>query len=443
MKDQATIYDLLPYQRALLEDGARFLLARWSRQTGKSFTTALLAVLDCLEHPGTLWVCLSAGERQSREWMEKARRHCEAVRLAAEMMEERFGADTAQLTIRMANGSRIIGLPANPNTARGYSGNVILDEFAFHEDSRGIWRALVPAITRGYRLVVCSTPNGVGNQFHALCERHPLCDQFSRHVVTLPDAAAQGLRVDTAALRAAVDEDTWRQEYLCEFVDSASAFLPYDLITPCELPPGQGLDDPRDAFGPNPLYLGVDVGRRHDLTVLWLAEKAGPALVTRRVLELSRMPFSDQEKVLWGLLETPGLRRCCMDATGLGMQLCERAQERFGKYTVEAVTFSAPVKEALAYPLRSAMEDRAVRVPASDAIRDDLHRIRRTVTAAGNSRFDAASDDAGHADRFWALALCLHASSGASGPVAMEPWTADAGDFRGETNTPVNDDDLY
>ena len=31
---------------------------------------------------------------------------------------------------------------ANPDTARGFSANVFLDEFAFHKDSREIWKAL-------------------------------------------------------------------------------------------------------------------------------------------------------------------------------------------------------------------------------------------------------------------------------------------------------------
>ena len=36
---------------------------------------------------------------------------------------------------------RIKVLAANPRTARGFSGDLILDEFAFHEDSQAIWEA--------------------------------------------------------------------------------------------------------------------------------------------------------------------------------------------------------------------------------------------------------------------------------------------------------------
>ncbi|MGC9008831.1 MAG: hypothetical protein ACP5IY_07160, partial [Halothiobacillaceae bacterium] len=47
MQAQAPI--LHPYQRRYLADSARFKAGLWSRQTGKTFTTTLEAVLDVLE----------------------------------------------------------------------------------------------------------------------------------------------------------------------------------------------------------------------------------------------------------------------------------------------------------------------------------------------------------------------------------------------------------
>ena len=40
---------LYPYQRRYLADHAKWKAACWSRQTGKTFTTTLEAVLDVLE----------------------------------------------------------------------------------------------------------------------------------------------------------------------------------------------------------------------------------------------------------------------------------------------------------------------------------------------------------------------------------------------------------
>ena len=97
-------------------------------------------------------------------------------------------------------------------------------------------------------------------------------------------------------------------------------------------------------------------------------------------------------------------------ARALGRQLAERAQERFGTSRVEAVNFTAPVKEDLAYGLRQLFEKRGLRIPAEKAIRADLRAIKKTATSAGNLRFAADRGPGGHADRFWALALAALAA---------------------------------
>jgi phage FluMu gp28-like protein len=107
----------------------------------------------------------------------------------------------------------------------------------------------------------------------------------------------------------------------------------------------------------------------------------------------------------------------CIDATGLGIGWTDDAQDKFGSHRVEGVTFTAPVKEALAYPVRGAMEDRKLRIPDDPRIRADLRKVKKVTTPAGNIRFVAEATADGHADRFWALALAAHASDTAKGPV--------------------------
>ena len=125
-------------------------------------------------------------------------------------------------------------------------------------------------------------------------------------------------------------------------------------------------------------------------------------------------------------------RRGAIDATGLGIGWSDDAQDRFGEHAVEAVTFTSAVKEGLAYPVRSIMEDRRLRIPHRPEIRADLRSVTKQVTAAGNIRFTAERTADGHADHFWALALAVHAASGPatefayrsarSGEADDEPW---------------------
>lgn len=426
---------LLPYQRRWVDDRSRFKIWLASRQIGKSFALTLEAVLDAVERR-TTWVFLSAGERQALELAEKTRLHLEAIQIAAAELNDDFldedGIRYKQLLMRLPNGSRLIFLPANPSTARGYTANVALDEFAFHADSQAIWAALFPSITRSrdLRLRVASTPRGKSNAYYRLwegAERLGTQSVWSRHRTDIYEAVADGLPVDPEELREGLnDELAWQQEYLLEFLEEATAYLSYELLATCE-DANATTDLLMDEIDPTQgdLYLGVDIGRQRDLTVMWLLQRVADVSWTRRVVELQGTSFAAQREVLYGLL--PRVKRACIDATGLGMQLAEEAQRKFAQ--VEPVTFTAAVKSDLATTLRRSFEDRTVRIPISNEVREDLHSVRRVVTSAGNIRFDAERDAAGHADRFWALALATHAqSTGGYAPyesmrVARDRWT--------------------
>ncbi|MHB1026091.1 MAG: terminase large subunit domain-containing protein [Desulfobacteria bacterium] len=412
----APAVQLYDYQRRWVEDDSRFKIALKGRQTGFSFAVALEVVLDSVARR-TTWVLLSSGERQSKELMEKVALHSRAIGHAVEVLEDTFrieDRDIKILEVRYPNGSKILGLPANADTARGFSGNVVLDEFAFHRDSRAIWQALYPTITRGFKLRVISTPKGKSNKFYALWT--DTSGAWSKHKVDIYEAVEQGLPVNVDELRAGCEsEDDWRQEFCCEFLDEADALLTYEMITACESdlatlgPPGEWMSLP-EFFPVGDLYIGMDIGRKRDLSVIWLNERVGDVNQTRAVKRLEKTPFRIQRQELFAILSLPNVRRACIDATGIGAQLAEEAREKFG-LLVEEIQFTQAVKEELAVTILRAFQDRLVRVPSDRTIREDLHSVKKVTTAAGHIRYDAERNADGHADHFWAEALSLHAGT--------------------------------
>lgn len=94
---------------------------------------------------------VGGGVRQSREVMEKVRQHFQALKVWNEWHGYGYYRDTSfrQMEVRLPGGVRVIGLPANPMTARGFTGDVFLDEFAMHADDVAIWSALFPTLLRG------------------------------------------------------------------------------------------------------------------------------------------------------------------------------------------------------------------------------------------------------------------------------------------------------
>lgn len=404
------------YQRSALRNPARFTWNNWSRQTGKSFVFSLRRLVRGLLRRRTQ-ILLSASDRQSGELMERVRRHCAALEITCEFHESEVFGHSA-LRIREAllpGGVRIIGLPANPLTARGYSGDVLLDEFAMHRDDRAIWSALFPTVLRGDgELDVCSTPRGRDNVFCRLRDN----PRFTHSTVTIHDAVAAGLPVDVAALRDAMEDPAhFAQEFECEFADESAALLTHELITACQDPRlHTAPDEHRLARADARIFAGVDVGRVRDLTVIWLWEAVDDVFETRGVIELSRTPFAVQRRVIESRLARPAVRRCCVDAGGLGAMLAEELAAQFG-HRVEPVVFTPAVKRDLAARLRVLAERDRLRIPADDAIRRDWHSIERRTTSAGNVRFEADRSVGGHADRFWAAALGLHAADRPTGRV--------------------------
>jgi phage FluMu gp28-like protein len=447
---------LLPYQAKWVKDPSRLKLAEKSRQIGWTWATAYGLVSRKSLKTARLdaWIS-SRDEIQARLFLEDCKNFAAILQTGAQDLgETAIDSDghTAYV-LAFANGLRAHSMSSNPDAQAGKRGDRVLDEFALHPDPRKLYAIAYPGITWGGSMEIFSTHRGSANFFNELVteiQHKGNPKGFSFHRVTLQDALNQGFLsrlqsklpaddprqdMDEAAYfdfirRGCPDDDTFQQEYMCVPSDDASAFLSYDLIASCEYKPEDPWQIPL-ANCKGRLYVGVDVGRDHDLTVIWVLEQLGDVFYTRLVLCLANCPFDTQEKALYDVLSNPLVRRCCIDCTGLGRQFSERAQKRFGEYRVEAVNFTGPVKEELAYPVRAAFEDKTLRVPNDPFIRSDLRAIKKETTAAGNIRFTADRGKNGHADRFWALALARHAGKTIGG--VSQALAITLGNYQGGT----------
>lgn len=213
---------------------------------------------------------------------------------------------------------------------------------------------------------------------------------------------------------AAGDEETWQQEYLCNPVDEATAWLTWDLIISAE---HEDAGKP-ELYQSGDCYVGMDIGRRRDLTVIWVSEMVGDVLTTREVIRMKNAKFAEQDAELDRVMNYYKVVRCCMDQGGMGEKPVEDAKERHGEYKVEGVLFTNTVKQELATVGKQKFEDRQLRTPADRAIRESHHAVRKTTTTAGNPRFDADRSELGHADEFWAHMLVIHAATDSVKPAA-------------------------
>lgn len=437
----------LPYQKRWIQDNSRIKLMEKSRQIGISWTSAynLVRKQGLIDAPYDAWVS-SRDEVQARLFLEDCRLFAESLNLASKAIGSPILEDNARsnaYTLTLLNKRRIHSLTSNPDAQAGKRGTRILDEFALHPDPHKLYSIALPGLTWGGSLEIISTHRGRHNFFYELIQEaryHGNPKQISLHRVTLEDALNQGFleRLKTKLpaddprqlmdnsdyfdwiRQSCADEEIFQQEYMCEPADDTSAFLPIDLITPCEYTPHEpwaiNLNGP---FQKQTTYfLGVDIGRDHDLTVFWLLEAHSNMLFTRSLTCLQNTPFIEQAAVLADYMQIPGLTRVCMDQTGIGRALTEEAIRLYGPYRIEGITFTAGIKESLVYPVRAAFENKTLRIPADPHLRADLRSIKKEVTSAGNLRFGSERVKSGHADRFWALALAIHA---AKNPTPLSP----------------------
>lgn len=466
---EAALIKFRQYQAPIFWSPLGMLILHWSRQIGKSFVLAAWAVRRLMDNPGRLVTVLSNSKSNGVEFIQKGAQVCRLLGVAFEQVDlspdDRIESMRMEIRITLSGRTgRIVVLAANPRTARGFSGDLILDEFAFHEDSVAIWDAAEPIISSnaGYLCRVASTGNGRFNMFYQMANES---SPYSVSRVRRSEAFRMGVKIYDPATRreitpeearaAALDKASYDQNYECAFNDESMALLTNALISACEYrqpPTGEiagaagpdclictqdwsreALEFLRACIGP--LGVGLDVGRTRDITVITVGERLSGILFTRAILRISQMRLPQQLERLRPLLQLPNFGRLCGDATGLGLGLVEFAQEECGARRAEAVQFagrekrtvrgieqsdSALVTELMALDLLEVFESRAIRVPCEMTLRDSLRKPERLATAGG-VRIAATRDGAGHADEFWSMALMVRALKSAQNAFAYDP----------------------
>jgi hypothetical protein len=209
-------------QARVLESRAKRGVLNCTRQWGKSTITAALAVYEAVHRPGSLTLVVSPSGRQSGEFLKKAEGF--VARLGIPVR----GDGANEMSLRLPNASRIVGLPGSEATIRGFSAVALLlvDEAARVSDE--LYLAVRPmlAVSRG-RLWLMSTPYGKRGFYWQAWERGG--DAWER--VRVP--ATECPRIDADFLeeeREAMGERWFRQEYLCEFVAAADSLFDRDLV---------------------------------------------------------------------------------------------------------------------------------------------------------------------------------------------------------------------
>jgi Terminase large subunit, T4likevirus-type, N-terminal len=150
-----------PVQSAVLASRSQHVILNCTRQWGKSTLTAAHAVFTAWHEPESLILILSPTARQSAELVRKA-----AVFLSRLGVRRRGDGDN-KISLILPNGSRIVGLPGNEATDRGFSGVRLLLVNEAARVSEDLYLSMRPVLAvSGGDSWLMSTPLGARGFFH-------------------------------------------------------------------------------------------------------------------------------------------------------------------------------------------------------------------------------------------------------------------------------------
>ena len=162
---------LLQYQKEVVSSNSRFKVLNWGRQLGKDFTMSFMAVHKACSKKNALVVYLSTGQRAADEALKKCLKFADAVKL---LTNGAISYTSSATCLTFSDGSRILSLPGNASSARGWTVDLLLlSEVAFWERAEETWQAIVPTLLNELaggdkNLVVASTPYSKNSLFYNL-----------------------------------------------------------------------------------------------------------------------------------------------------------------------------------------------------------------------------------------------------------------------------------
>lgn len=241
--------DPFAWQEEALDPGIRRMILLTARQSGKSTVVAGKAIQKARFHPGSLTLIICPAQDQSKELMKKVETFMMHDKDLPEMKHD------ATFEKEFINGSRIVALPGSERSVRGYSGPsmIIIDEASRVLDET--YRALRPMMTGAdTELVLMSTPYGKRGFFynewtHGQNWRKILVKPaytFSTDLDLIPDVDEKTYRKQNPGLSTyysprhtfeflqdelySMGEYWFRQEYLCEFVETEEQLFKLSMI---------------------------------------------------------------------------------------------------------------------------------------------------------------------------------------------------------------------
>jgi phage FluMu gp28-like protein len=451
--------DFLSYQIKYIRDSRRFLIYDKAVRTGITYAHSWKMSLKRAVRKPTV--------KQNHEFfasknLKVASEYLGYHRKWAEFWNTLFGGDFIDLSLWTTEkavypGGNIYVVSSDPDAVRGVEGDQTRDEFAFHDQQEASYSAAQGRIQwlHDGQVTLISSQSHPETLFYQMCvkAKDGRLDGFGYHRTTLEDAVNAGLalkvpgkhldgadarnpvsitrcneRFIRSVKRTCVSEEQYQREYMCAPASLGALISEkeYDAVVLRDPETKEPLKidtemPPLRAFGE--LYVGVDVGRTHDLTVIWVLEEGHDPTAEKRgcpqfekvyrtvcVRAIKNMPFPAQDQIIRSICSHPSVSRVVVDMGAVGRQVAESLRDELGGI-VEPYAITAPRKMELCERVKAFVQQQRVSLHPDPKVRADILSMRRDKTRNGSLTYVGGTTD-GHADHFMALSLALQAAAG-------------------------------
>lgn len=430
------------YQRSFLADLSTYVAVLKARRIGFSEAVACKCAMRALglalvngkltqtKRRGVKQNLFSASHVQAQDLLQRVLKWVRILgRLA--FKSDCVLSETVTLAV-VRGGVKLRAMSSSPKAARGWEGDVVLDEFASVVNQKELWAA-VEALAKptlgnreGFLITVISTPLGDDNLFYEMV-MGTLAHKFSQYCVTLTDAERDGFPVmvsDGAGglvpgtvdeLRAEFGDDmVFDQEFMCSFLAASMRYIDADIYDAASYDFEWTMAIADQDFG------GLDLARKRDRTAFARITERDAELWHRGTDVIHNAKWSEQEA--WWDERIATCRKVAVDSSSIGSKPSEDMVDTWGASRILPVDFTTQSKERLASGLKFALESKTLHPLKSDVdTRREVLSMRREQLPGGGVRYSVPRTSAGHGDRAWAIALAVDAAD--SGAVTVPSIT--------------------
>lgn len=236
-------FKTFPYQDRTLEcfRRKRFNVILKPRQMGFTELVSAFVVWLMMFHPNQTVLCLATKSETAKQVVRRVRTGLKS--LPRWLVIADITTDN-KTSIELANGSSVKSISKSTDAGRSEALSLlIVDEAAHIEGFDDIWTGIRPTVSAGGRIIMLSTPLGVGNVFHKTYTDavagandfnpiHVSWWEHPEHIAELTVDDRTGRRTSPWFRKETkgMSPREVSQEYECEFLSSGDTFFGADLI---------------------------------------------------------------------------------------------------------------------------------------------------------------------------------------------------------------------